>query len=1840
MSEATLKKKIQIRNGHRLHVKKIISQIKDLTSPEGEKSTARLEAWKAELIKQQARIESLDAEIEELIDETAIEKEIIDKCEFNALIQETIYFIASSVSNKAPVSSTVTANNFENTGNVVGGQQNENTPAATTCKIKLPKFLLPQFAGDPTEWMSFWDSFSSAIHENDNLNDIDKFQYLKSCLRGSAAEAISGFQLTKANYKEAVKLLESRFANKQVVVSKHMEKLMELPEISRSEDVLILRQLYDQVEATVRSLGGIGVNSDSYGTFLIPIIMGKLPQEIRLILSRQLGNNWNLECLMKELRAEIQIRETCAFATTKEQFGENSRKTKKQQFTASSLTTGSDFYSAGNSQSSSTAKETGNATTWCSFCGGGHKSGKCTIVTDPSERKKILRQKGKCFLCLKSGHISRNCPRRKHIQCYRCFGNHSWIICTAGPNTKEKHKKSPQPRNANTGQSSQTVSTGNVNLYVDQDSKNNYVLLQTARAKIYAPNNVNNSCTVRLLLDSCSQKSYIRSSLRKQLSLPTISTDKVLIKPFGRQEAILKKCDTVQFVIECTDNLNVFVSAYEVDVICGPIANQTINFAQQHYPHLQNLPLADSATGDGDLDVDIMIGADYYWSFVQNHVVRGESNYSPVAIRTRLGYVLSGPINLPSGYETSSYLNISHSMKTECSVLKEDFLSQDGTIRRELNKFWDYETLGIRADECDESKVYADQIKFNGTRYEASLPFKQDHPVIPDNYRLAQGRLCSLLRRLRSEPQVLHQYDNVIKEQLATGVVELANDEKTVEPGNVHYIPHREVLREDRSTTKLRVVYDASSKQNDQISLNDCLLPGPPLTPLIFNILLRFRVNQVAIVSDLEKAFLNVEINPKQRDLLRFLWVENVDSPNPQVQTLRFNRLVFGLVSSPFILNATIRNHLSKYRKNDPQFVDDVLNSLYVDDYASGKNSVSDCFEQYQKLKKCFQEGGFNMRKWASNSEELSEMIEREEESLLKLNSSAELNLAQECNVNTNVMEEDQGFSKLTLNSAVLTDKEIKVLGVAWNKNSDTLRFSFSAIVDHATSKNPTKREVLSATSKFYDPLGLLSPVIIPLKCMFQEICQHKVNWDTPIPDELKKKWIEIMTDMSKVQTIEIPRCVLPSTQLGGVISLQLHGFSDASKSAYGANVYLRGETTHGYSTHLIASKTRVAPLKGDTIPRLELMGALTLAKLITSVAQALQPIANVNSIYCWSDSQIVLWWIYGDTKQFKQFIQNRVIQIRNLVSKEHWQYCPTNLNPSDIASRGIKCSEIVSNNLWWKGPPFLEKDQKNWPNKLNCPKISDEVLEEETQDSTKSESNSLSTQQIVAEPCPSVNTVIPCQNYSSLTRLLRITALVQRFVKLLKEPPKDPKLQSELSAEEIKSAETLWHRDIQASIKDLRKSNKQLGVYEDENGVLRCKGRIQNSSLPYDTKFPVLLPQKHHFTELIILQCHAIVKHNGVRETLTQVRSHYWIPKGRQEVKRLLSRCVKCRKITGKPCSAPPPPPLPQFRVSDDLAFSQVGVDFAGPLYVRDIYTSNSEMHKCQIALFTCASTRAIHLELTPNLSASSFQRALKRFMARRGIPTQFISDNGKTFCDAGIQKFATTRNITWKFNVPTASWWGGFFEICVKLVKKCLRKVLGNAKLTYEQLETVLAEIEGVLNSRPLTYVYDEIDEPPLTPSSLVFGKRLLDQNPMSENSTASDARLLSKRAKYLQRLLAHFRNRWRNEYLTGIREYQRLSSTNENRMVNVGDIVHIHDKLPRVRWKIGKVDKLLPGKDGIVRAAELTLLDKSQRVMRTKRPIQKLYPLEVSRTVSDKPVTFIAEDDVPFVRTAHSN
>ena len=944
-------------------------------------------------------------------------------------------------------------------------------------------------------------------------------------------------------------------------------------------------------------------------------------------------------------------------------------------------------------------------------------------------------------------------------------------------------------------------------------------------------------------------------------------------------------------------------------------------------------------------------------------------------------------------------------------------------------------------------------------------------------------------------------------------------------------------------------------------------------------------MSKVALIGDLEKAFLSVKVDPKQRDLLRFLWYDDISKDEPQLLLLRFTRLVFGLTCSPFILNQTIRHHLDKYEAKDPMFVSTVKKSLYVDDFAFSITSENDCFELYSKLKARFAEGGFNMRKWATNSPALAQRIKDEEEKVEK--------------TATSPIEKD-------------LNNNIKVLGIPWNCSDDTLKYEFSNFALTNEDEHVTKRAVLSTTARFYDPIGLLSPVIVPLKILFQKICQLKLNWDDIIPQELCNQWIKLVNDIAKVNYIVFPRYVLQDVCTEKLSTIELHGFCDASQHCYAACAYLRVQTTQSVETKLLSAKTHIAPQKGETIPRLELMGALLLARLITKVNEVIADNVHIDSVYCWSDSQVTLHWICSNKKQKQVFVSNRVEQIRSLVKRDLWGYCPTNYNPADIASRGIECSKIINNSLWWKGPPFLKHDQTQWPKFESAPS------HEPNQNGT------VYTNVVVNETADSqsINEIINCEDYSDIDKLFRVTAYVLKFIHKIKSKHINGELSTESPNEFeqfLEKATLYWHKETQkVFFKDpkFKEIEKNLGTFIDNEGVIRVGGRLQNAPLPYSTKYPVLLPRSHRFTTLVISRAHNTVKHNGVNETLTELRSDYWICKGRQIVKTQLSKCVNCKRLTGKPYDTPKAPPLPSYRVSEDLAFTFVAIDFAGPLYVKDIYHQDGPLHKCYIALFTCASTRALHLELVPDLRAPTFIRALKRMLSRRGLSSLIISDNGSTFRDNSVQKYTQSLNISWNFNVPTASWWGGFWEICVKLVKRCLKKTLGNAKLTYEELETALIEVEGILNSRPLTYLCDEITEPPLSPSNLVIGRRILDKPfANSRSSMESTHKSVTKRSRYLETLLSHFRNRFKTEYLPSLREHHKVNNTKKDSLVAVGDIVHLYkEKIPRQRWPMGKIIRLLPGKDGIVRAAEVKTVIPTKEPLVVKRPIQKLFPIEV--------------------------
>jgi len=429
----------------------------------------------------------------------------------------------------------------------------------------------------------------------------------------------------------------------------------------------------------------------------------------------------------------------------------------------------------------------------------------------------------------------------------------------------------------------------------------------------------------------------------------------------------------------------------------------------------------------------------------------------------------------------------------------------------------------------------------------------------------------------------------------------------------------------------------------------------------------------------------------------------------------------------------------------------------------------------------------------------------------------------------------------------------------------------------------------------------------------------------------------------------------------------------------------------------------------------------------------------------------------------------------------------------------------------------------------------------------------------------------------------------------------------------------------------------RQLRLFLDKEGSIRCGGRIHNAPLTELAKFPYLIPPKHPFTALVVSSVHSSMYHTGVIGTLTAVRQSYWIPAGRQYVKALLHRCVTCKKHSGKPYSAPDPPPLPKTRTRDAPPFTITGIDFTGALYVRQ----DSNEIKVYICLFTCATTRAIHLEVVTDLSTETFLLAFRRFVSRKSLPTVVMSDNASTYMSAATELYnlfnsktlATSlqrQGVEWKFIPKKAPWFGGFWERLVGLTKNCLKKVLGRAHISLATLETMVVEIEAVLNDRPLTYLSDDpLDPAPLTPSHLLYGRRITrvphelvcDVNDGDYGDTSD----VSKRARVLAHLLEHFRHRWKQEYLTSLREFHKHSGSNLQN-ISIGDIVLVHDEGPRTQWKLAVIEKLNKGQDGMIRSADIRTSTGS-----TNRPIVKLFPLEVTaKDTEHVSVTPVEEQD----------
>ncbi|MCP3663039.1 MAG: DDE-type integrase/transposase/recombinase [Gammaproteobacteria bacterium] len=605
------------------------------------------------------------------------------------------------------------------------------------------------------------------------------------------------------------------------------------------------------------------------------------------------------------------------------------------------------------------------------------------------------------------------------------------------------------------------------------------------------------------------------------------------------------------------------------------------------------------------------------------------------------------------------------------------------------------------------------------------------------------------------------------------------------------------------------------------------------------------------------------------------------------------------------------------------------------------------------------------------------------------------------------------------------------------------------------------------------------------------------------------------------------------------------------------------------------------------------------------------------------------------------------------------FSYVPSQDNPADLATRGMSSNELQHSSLWWHGPVWLKQHPSTWPTGNICD-LSPETMQQVSTE-VRHAKPLYETSVTVVTIQPPVNSLLDIKEFSSLMKLLLTTVFIFRFIKgsvwdklspathqkfsLLPKLLPNLSLSGPVHYADICKARYYWEYCVQrvcfSDIFSAIHSNKslpiikQLGLQVDSHGLLRCHGRLKNSQLPWNARFPILLPEKHYFTTLVIRFHHLKSLHSGVQQTLASIRQNYWLICGRRAIKQEISSCVTCLKHTGGPFILPPMAPLPKARVSRARPFQFIGLDYTGPLYIK----LNGERLKVWICLFTCYVVRAVHLDIVMDLSAVEFLNCLRRFIARRGLPEKITSDNAATFklvcstmdkawrqifTDDSLTSYCNSNAIQWNFITELSPWQGGMYERLIGLTKNSLKKAVGRRQLDYSQLSTLLTEVEGVLNSRPLTFLYSDLDSNQmlrpidfLNPHGMIGSPTFSDDHtdpdwtPPSLNSCANLLRFWTTS----QTELDQFWTLWQQEYLASLRE-RFQHSHHHSRIVSkysphVGDIVLVGDSnLPRGHWKYGRITQLNSSNDGAIRSAELLLPNHN----RLKRSLNMLYPLEV--------------------------
>ncbi|XP_041455129.1 uncharacterized protein LOC121407938 [Lytechinus variegatus] len=1630
--------------------------------------------------------------------------------------------------------------------------------------VTLPQADLMKYDGNPLRYWEFWRAFENSVDKT-AVDDSAKLTRLFHFCTGEAHKLLQACMVMDptVGYKKAKQMLKERFGNPYKIADAWIQRVTQATKIEPNNKKA-LQDLADELHICIQTLDAMGYKSELSPQNVILRIVERLPFFLRdrwlkvvanIRKQNRLPQIEDLLSFIQETSAQqndpVYGRLTDLKPGSKDQSKSYPKKTWDKKV---SKTQGRSSYSTSSSPVPVNVKP-------CLICQEKHTLFGCDRFKKmpPEKRLQFAKEKRLCFNCLRPGHMLSACNLNRTCSVEGCGRKHTKFL----HQTKKAPSRAPdnQVEDPPQNQEGQLTSDGASNGYVDSDATGAGKRSVLPIVPVRVQSDGKNFIQTYALLDTGSTHSFCTEALAHHLGARGRSHQLRLTTMVKRDDHI--DTSVVSLVVD---------SGPSTDRIYLPhvCTRKRLNIQNSHMacrediinlPYLKgiDIPLA------GEHEVGLLIGQDTPRALIPLEVRKGDKG--PYAVRTALGWSLHGPIASRGRCDAST-----------------NFIQGDTSLDEQVQKFWKLEDenslfddeRGMSFNDRKAVNIWEDTITLDNGHYQLAIPFKERPPSLQDNRCIAEHRLQTLGRRLERDTHLHEKYKEGISDLLQKGYAEEVSESDDQDQAVTWYIPHHPVFH-PMKPGKVRIVFDCASKYKGQ-SLNDVVLQGPDLTNKLIGVLLRFRQERIAIIADIEAMFHQVRVPPEDRDVLRFLWWPGGNLEETP-KAFRMCVHLFGGTWSPSCCNFAMRRTAED---NHGQCTSDaakvVQRNFYVDDCLVSLQDEEKAVKLATELRMLLQKGGFRLAKWLSNNPRVLQTIPLEDRA--------------------------KQVAGLDLNHEALPVE--RALGMRWDIEQDCFTYKINP-----KDKPSTRRGLLSVVSSVYDPLGYASPCVLQAKMILQELTRQKLYWDEPIPVEEAQKWKSWLDELPEMEEFEVNRCVKPHN-FGKVTDYQLHNFADASEVAYGAMTYLMMTSEDGQvHCSLLMAKTRLAPLKKSTIPRLELMAATLATRMDTMIRRELDfPITKSTF---WTDSMIVLNYIQNKDKRFHTFVSNRLAIIHNATEMDQWYHIDSTLNPADILSRGMPASQLKESSRWLNGPEFLQLPQEFWPTFPNEKQGIDDDDPEVKR--TKGMHNFASS--CDHEDC--IDKLIT--HFSDWTRLRRAIAWWLRLKKVLQEKvKKTTPIQDRgktLSAKEIEGAEKVIFQYVQShafseelsvirdsgnSVPKVTKGSRLYkldAVYQD--GLLRVGGRLRHAMIPSEAKHQVILPKKHHVTSLLVRHTHHRVGHQGLNHVLAEIRQRYWILGAGVVVRSMLKKCVNCRKYQAR-LGKQKMSDLPSFRLeATKPAFTNVGMDYFGPF---DIKCGRSTRKRYGV-VFTCMTSRAIHIEVAESLETSSCIDAIRRMISRRGPIKKLFSDNGtnlvgaqaelkralKEWNEDEILHFTANQGIEWTFNPPTASHQGGVWERQIRTIRKILHAILTEQYLrtcqSEEQLHTLMCEVEAIINSRPLTRVSDDPDDlEVLTPNSLLLMKQVTAPPPGRFTGTDVYAR---KRWRQMQHLSDLFWKRWLREYLPALQQRQRWQQPERN--LQIGDVVLIADEMaPRCSWLMGRVLETHPDKQGYVRSVKV--------------------------------------------------